>query len=103
MNWSTKDKRYKEVQKMTDRYKGKLTWTSILLEVMGSEAYTRLCDCVSRKSDIPLLAKCYKRYKNMDSETALVTALEHMGENSQIFDYSEDDYNRWLKSVEKFQ
>lgn len=86
-----------------EQYKGEFAWQSTLIEVMGSDAYNRLCDCVSHKRDIPLLAKCYKRYKNMDSEDALVTALEHMGANSQIFDYTEDEWSRWLKSVEKFQ
>ena len=84
---------------MGNRYE----WSRTLMKIMGAEAYERLCNCASLKEDIPLLAKCYKEYRNIDTDSALVTAIEHINENSQLFDYTVDDWDEWFKQVENFK
>lgn len=64
--------------------------------ILSGQQYNRLCNCKSVKADILPIAKCYMCEKNMDSEVALETALEHLGANNQFFDLDKEDWINML-------
>ena len=67
--------------------------------LLSSDAYMRLCECRSKKSDIESIARCYMTEESMTPEVALEITLEHLGANNQFFDLTNKDYDRIIKNM----
>lgn len=76
-------------------------WT----EYLENDVYIRLCNCVSRKSDIPDLVNAKwlsfkeagKDKQGFTKEDALVSILELLDSNSQDFEITVDEYDEFCK------
>ena len=73
---------------MTNRYK-----------YLTNEQYQRLCECRSRKEDIPALARCYMKDENAAPEDALVSALELLDSNNQYIDLTQEEYDAVIAEI----
>ena len=78
-----------------------------VFQALDSEAYERLCNCRSIKSDIlPVAQSVYSYYRRAGKtqygkEDALVYAIELLDQNScsEILDLTEEEYRDILESI----
>ena len=75
---------------------------------IDSKMYTRLCECRSLQSDIPILAKSVyhymksTKYPEYTAKDALAYMFDHIESNSQgylIDDIDMDTYNEWVADI----
>jgi len=77
------------------------------LKYLSEDVYNRLCNCTSKKSDLPELCKAkWRAYKDagkdqhgFTEEDAIVAVLEHLDCNGCCYDLTNDEYEELKKSL----
>ena len=78
-----------------------MKWT----DALPSDVYVRLCDCKSKRSDVPVLVDALwewykasgKREEGLTKENALCSVLDLLDSNGIWVDPTRAEYDEWKK------